>query len=123
MSQDPGERRSAPRYTVIMDAQVMDLLSHSTVKLRCSDISLTGCYLDTLNPMDPGTPITVRLEHSMHVFEAQAKVAYMVPCLGMGVAFAQPIPADQLLVLSEWIGQAAAAANPQPSLFGASASR
>jgi hypothetical protein len=120
MSQDSVERRIAPRYTVVMDAQVTDLLSRSIVKVRCSDVSLSGCYLDTLNPMDPGTPIWVRLEHAMHVFEAQAKVAYMVPRLGMGVAFAEPLAADQLLVLSEWIRQAASVAKPQPFLFGAS---
>jgi hypothetical protein len=123
MSEGSVERRIAPRYAVIMDAQVTDLLSRSTVKLRCSDISLSGCYLDTLNPAEPATPVWVRLEHGMRVCELQAKVAYTVRNMGMGVAFAQPIPADQLLILSEWIGQAAAAANPQPSFFGASAAR
>jgi len=69
-----------------MDAE--DLLTRSTVKLRCSDISLSGCYLDTLNPMDLGTPVWVRLVHGGHVFESQGKVAYAVPRLGMGVTFA-----------------------------------
>jgi hypothetical protein len=71
----------------------------SPVKLRRADISLTACYGHSQS-QGPGTPIWVLLERALHVFAAQAKVAYMVPHLGMGVAFAQPVPADQLLVLS-----------------------
>jgi hypothetical protein len=97
-----------------------DLLSRATFKARCSDISLSGCYLDMLNPMEPGAPISVRLEHATCVFETQARVAYTVSRLGMGVAFAEPVPAGQLLILSAWISQAAATANSQPSVFGAS---
>ena len=77
--------RRGPRDTVIVDGQVTGLLLRSPVKLRRSDISLTGGYLDT--PIQgPGTPIWVLLERATHVFAAQAKVAYMVPHLGMGVA-------------------------------------
>jgi hypothetical protein len=126
MSEDPEdkvERRGAARYAVVMEADVTDLLTHGTLKLRCSDISLSGCYLDTLNPMEPGTPLWLRLEHGKRVFECQAKVAYMVPRLGMGVAFATPVPEEQLGILNAWISEANASANPQPSLFGISAGR
>jgi hypothetical protein len=123
MPDQPVDRRAAPRYPVVMDAEATDLLARSTVKLRCSDISLTGCYLDTLNPMERGTPLWIRLVHGQHVFESQAKIAYMVPRLGMGVAFAQPIPADQLAVLNDWLAEAGDSSNLQSSLFGISASR
>ena len=121
MPDSPAERREAPRYSVIMDAHTTDLVSRSVVKLRCSDISLVGCYLDTLNPVDPGTPLWVRLEHGGRMFEAQARVAYMVPRLGMGVQFAQPIPEEQLAVLKDWIAEAAGLSKPLPSFFGMSA--
>ena len=106
-----------------MDAEATDLLTRASAKLRCSDISLSGCYLDTLNPLETGSSLWVRLFHSQRVFESQAKVAYMVPRLGMGVAFAQPIPADQLAVLLQWLAEAAPSSNSQASLFGISASR
>jgi len=106
-----------------MDAEATDLLTRTTVKLRCSDLSLSGCYLDTLNPMELGTPVWVHLVHGHHIFEAQGKVAYAVLRLGMGVAFAQPIPADQLAVLNDWLAEAGASSHPQASLFGSTASR
>jgi hypothetical protein len=105
-----------------MEAEATDLLTRTTVKLRCSDISISGCYLDTLNPMEAGTPIWVRLVHGQHIFESQGKIAYMVPRLGMGVAFAHPVPTDQMAVLKDWLAEAGASSNPQPSLFGISAS-
>ena len=117
------ERRGAPRYSVTLDAQTTDLITRSVIKLRCSDISLSGCYLDTLNPVDPGTPLWVRVEHSDRVFEAQARVAYAVPRLGMGVEFAQPIPEEQLAVLKEWIAEAVALSQPLSSSFGVGALR
>lgn len=123
MSNQGAERRGSPRFVVAMEAEATDLQTKSSVKLRCSDISLSGCYLDTLNPMDIATPLWVRLIHGQHIFESQGKVAYMVPRLGMGVAFAQPIPQDQLAVLSDWLAEAGGSSNPQPSLFGFSASR
>ncbi len=123
MPDPPVDRRGSPRFPVAMDAEATDLLTRTMVKLRCSDLSLSGCYLDTLNPMELGTPVWVHLVHGRHIFEAQGKVAYAVLRLGMGVAFAQPIPADQLAVLSGWLEEAGASSSPQPSLFGSSATR
>lgn len=123
MQKQPAERRVAPRYSVIMDVQTTDLITRAVLKLRCSDISLSGCYLDTLNPVDPGTPMWIRMEHGERVFEVQARVAYMVPRLGMGVEFAQPIPEEQLTVLKEWIAAAAALSQPLTSAFGMGALR
>jgi len=66
MPDQPADRRGAHRFAVVMDAEATDLLTRTMVKLRCSDLSLSGCYLDTLNPMDLGTPVWVRLVHRSH---------------------------------------------------------
>jgi hypothetical protein len=118
MVEQTADRREAPRYSVIMDARVTDVLMRCTVHLRCSDISITGCYVDTLNPLDPGTSLVLRLEHGGRVFESAAKVTYMVPHLGMGTAFAQPIAEAQLAVLQEWIREAAEDGKLLPPTFG-----
>jgi PilZ domain len=123
MPDQPAERREAPRYSVNMDAQTTDLVTRSVIKQRCSDISLSGCYLDTLNPIDPGTPLWVRIDHGERSFTVQARVAYMVPRLGMGLEFAQPIPEDQLAVLKEWIEEVVALSKPLSSPFGMSVPR
>jgi hypothetical protein len=108
-----SERRGAPRFSVIMEAQATDLRTTTTFKLRCSDISLTGCYLDTLNPAEAGAPVRIRLEHGRRVFECQAKVAYKVPQMGMGVAFTHPLPGEQLETVSAWLSEAAAVTGSQ----------
>jgi hypothetical protein len=118
----PVDRRVAPRYHLVMDAEAIDLRTRSTLKLRCSDISLSGCYLDTLNPLEPKTPLWIRLVHGQRIFEAHSKVAYAVPRLGMGVTFTQPLPVEQLEILSEWLAQAGGSSGLQASLFGISAS-
>ncbi len=108
MLNSASERRGAPRFAVRMEAQATDLATNTTFKLRCSDISLTGCYLDTLNPAEAGAPVRIRLEHGRRVFECQAQVAYKVPQMGMGVAFAHPLPGEQLETVSAWVSEAAA---------------
>ena len=123
MPDQPAERRGAPRYPVMMYAQTTDLITRSVIKLRCSDISRSGCYLDTLNPVDPGIALWVQMEHGGRVFEAQARVAYMVSRLGMGLEFALPIPEEQFVILNEWIEEAVASSKPLPSSFGVSAPR
>ena len=85
MSDRPENKRSAPRYTVIMDAEITDLLTRTNMKLRSSDISVTGCYIDALNPLERGTPVSLRLVHDSQVFESKGVVAYTVARLGMGV--------------------------------------
>jgi hypothetical protein len=123
MPEEPAERRRALRYGVAMDGQVTDLLARSKLKVRCSDLGFSGCYLDTLNPLEAGTPVLVRLEHGGRTFEAQARVAYMAPRMGMGVEFAEPISEDQLPVLQAWIEELAALAKPITSTFGAGMTR
>jgi len=123
MPEPSVERRGSSRYAVMMDAQTTDLITRSVIKLRCSDVSLSGCYLDTLNPVEPVTPLWVRMEHAGRVFEVQGRVEYMVARLGMGLEFAQPIPEEQLAVLSAWIEEAATTSKPLPSSFGMSTLR
>jgi len=99
MPDQPADRRGAHRFAVVMDAEATDLLTRSTVKLRCSDISISGCYLDFLNPIPDGTDITVKISRDNGVFETPAKVVYNHPGMGLGIRFvASPRHADLLLV-------------------------
>lgn len=101
------DRRAAPRYSLILLAEVTDLLSSTTFTARTSDVSRNGCYIDMLNPLPQGTKIRVRLQHEKETFEAQGRVIYVSPGLGMGVAFAEDVPANQLAVLDRWLAAAA----------------
>ena len=101
-----AERRAAPRYPLILSADVVDLTSGAKLSARTADLSRTGCYIDTLNPIPPGTKIHVRLEHETEVFESDGRVIYISPGLGMGIAFTSNVP-GQLAILDRWLSVAA----------------
>jgi PilZ domain len=97
-----AERRAAPRYPLILSAEVVDLASGARLAARTADVSRTGCYIDTLNPVPPGSKIHVRLQHEDESFESDGRIIYISPGLGMGVAFTSSAPA-QLAVLDRWL--------------------
>jgi hypothetical protein len=103
------DRRAAPRYPLILLAEVTDLLSVTKFTARTSDLSRTGCYIDMLNPLPRGTKIHVRLQNEREAFESSATVMYVSPGLGIGVAFAEKLPANQLAILERWLAAAAEA--------------
>ena len=101
-----AERRTAPRYPLILGAEVLDVRSGARFVARTADVSRTGCYIDTLNPIPPGSKIHVRLQHEAETFDADGRVIYISPGLGMGVAFTSQAP-DQLAILDRWLSVAA----------------
>ena len=104
------DRRVAPRYPLVLLAEVTDQLSSTKFTARTSDISRTGCYIDMLSPLPRGTQIHVRLHNQKETFESAATVMYVSPGLGIGVAFAANLEANQQVVLDRWL----AAANTSP---------
>ena len=101
-----AERRIAPRYPLILSAEVWDVASGARLATQTADISRTGCYLDTLNPLPPGSNIHVRLQHEKETFESDGRVIYISPGLGMGVAFTSNV-AGQVAILERWLTVAA----------------
>jgi len=102
-----ADRRIAPRYPVILIAQVRDLNGEKRFSARTSDLSRTGCYIDTLTPLPKGSSVRIRLARTDESFEAAATVMYVSPGLGMGVRFEEPIPQDQIALLESWLQYAA----------------
>lgn len=102
-----ADRRGAPRYPLILVADVSESTNGSKIFARTSDVSRTGCYLDTLNPIPKGTGIQLRLIRGSEAFETAARVIYVSPGLGMGIRFSEEVAESQLLVLDRWLGQAA----------------
>lgn len=103
------DRRGAPRYSLILPAEVTDLLSSKKFTARTSDVSRTGCYIDMLQPLPRDTQIHVRLQNQPEVFESSATVIYVSPGLGMGVAFAKSLPANNQAILDRWLAATAKA--------------
>ena len=103
-----ADRRGAARYPLILAAEVTERDGSNSLHGRSSDVSRSGCYIDTLNPMPVASLIQVRLSHGDAVFDAGARVMYVCPGLGMGVMFDKDTAAAQLAILDHWLATAAA---------------
>jgi hypothetical protein len=96
------ERRRAPRFTFIAAAEVLAENGRTRLAARISDISATGCYVDTINPLMGGTPVRLKILTDTKVFEAPATVMYAHAHLGMGLIFGEVLPNSQD-VLQHWL--------------------
>ncbi len=99
-----SERRRAPRYPIIADAQVTEIASEITLSAKTSDLSLGGCFLDMLDPSPEGTEIAVRISYAETTFTARGRVVFVFPNTGMGVMFTS-VPASQQAVLEKWLAK------------------
>src|SRR5215469_17139879 len=96
------ERRRSPRFPFIASAEIHEENNGSQLSARVSDISATGCYVDTINPLPGGTVVRVKIFNETQSFEAAATVAYSVLHLGMGLCFRE-VPPSSRDVLREWL--------------------
>ena len=96
-----AERRSALRHAMILAAEVIELPRGTKLNARTADISRTGCYIDTLNPIPQGSDVRVRLTHGEETFVASARVVYVSYGLGMGIAYTK-VEEEQLARLDRW---------------------
>src|SRR5260370_4554503 len=82
-----SERRHAPRYPFIADAEVTELSSDTKLAAKTSDISIRGCFLDILNPSPQGTEVRVTVSHEGATFTSLGRVGFILPNIALGVAF------------------------------------
>jgi len=99
-----SERRRAPRYPIIADAEVTEIASETKLSARTSDLSSGGCFLDMPNPSPEGTEIAVRISRADSTFTARGRVVFVFPDTGMGVMFTS-VPASQQAVLEKWLAE------------------
>jgi hypothetical protein len=105
-----AERRRAPRYQFIADAEVLEIASGTRLKAKTGDLSVGGCFLDMLNPSPQGTDVEVTIFQEKAQFTGRGRVVFVFPNLGMGVAFTK-VTASQLATLEEWLLAVSASAN------------
>jgi len=96
------ERRRAPRIPLIASVEVVELQTDTHLRVRISDLSLTGCYLDTTNFLAVGTEVRLYISHDDARFTALGIVASCQPNLGLGVKFTD-VPLDQHAILDKWL--------------------
>ena len=96
------ERRRAPRCALIASVEVIELRHESHLRARISDLSLIGCYLDTINPFPAGTEIKINIAHNDATFSALGVVANSQANMGMGIRFTD-VQLDQHAILEQWL--------------------
>jgi c-di-GMP-binding flagellar brake protein YcgR len=78
-----SERRRAPRYQFIAEAEVIEVPSGTKLSARTGDLSAGGCFLDMVNPSPEGTEIQVRVSHAGTTFTVLGRVVFVFPNMGI----------------------------------------
>jgi len=115
-----AERREAPRYAFICAAELIDLGGNTRISARTTDISVHGCYIDTLNPFPVGARVRVQLTKNNARAEFRAKVTSCHMGSGMGLIFERLTPA-QRETISSWLESADSPAETSFSAPGSTA--
>jgi len=100
------ERRRMPRVPFVASAELLEVDTGTRMNAQVSELSLHGCYVDTLNPLPKGTSVYVKIFTEEYFFETPAIVVYAHANLGMGLAFHDVKP-HFVGVLQNWVMAAA----------------
>ena len=86
-----GEKRKYPRVSILMDVQWES--ATGKYEARTSDISLGGCFIDTIGKVDVGETISFKIcQPSGEWIKLQGEVAYELPGIGFGIKFKNLAP-------------------------------
>ncbi len=80
-------RRAHTRFPVSGEAYVKNQGADAGRRARLSDISLTGCYLQTTEPLEVGRSILLTIKVAHNQFNATAVVRSCYPGAAMGLEF------------------------------------
>jgi len=95
-------RRRVPRFPFVASVELIEERTSAKMNARVTELSLYGCYLDTVNPLPAGTMVSLKIFTETEYFEGRANVVYAHPDLGMGLAFRDVRP-QFLPVLKNWL--------------------
>jgi len=103
-----AERRRVPRYPATGEVEAFEPLTNARVWGRLTEISLSGCYASTAEPLPRHSVFQIRMIRDGEAVEAWARVVYMHPGQGMGISFLK-VEEKQLGLLKTWLADLAAA--------------
>jgi hypothetical protein len=96
------ERRTHERASLIATVELTDLQTGMVTRARTSDVSMSGCYVDTLNPLPSGSTVALLIEKGGENLKVQASVRIQFQGSGMGVAF-EDLSAEQCEIVKNWL--------------------
>lgn len=88
------ERRTHPRFAVRVPVEVHAEGSDAPLRCITSDISVSGCYIESMYPFPVGTSLDLKLQISETLLAA-GKVVTCYPQVGNGIEFVRMLPEDR----------------------------
>ena len=88
------ERRKHPRFKVNVPVEIHTESSAAPLHCATSDLSLDGCYIESMYPFPAGTCMELKLDASETLL-ISAKVVTCDPQFGNGIHFLRMLPEDR----------------------------
>ena len=91
---DSNNRREHERIKVNVPVQIHTNGSDGPIRVATSDLSLSGCYIESIFPFPVGTNLDLQLSIDT-ILLATATVVTCDPQVGNGIKFTRMLPEDQ----------------------------
>lgn len=82
-----SDNRRFPRISWIVEATLRSCTEDVHWKVRLTDISVGGCFVDTVVPLEAGSQVELKLTDNLGVMELPGKILYGQPFIGSAIAF------------------------------------
>jgi c-di-GMP-binding flagellar brake protein YcgR len=92
------ERRQNPRFKVSVPVEIHSETSAAPLHCATSDLSLGGCYIESMYPFPAGTCLDLKLDASGSLV-ISAKVVTCDPQFGNGIVFLRIRPEDRTTLI------------------------
>jgi hypothetical protein len=93
MSNGNQERRAYPRVKINVPVEIRVEGAASPIRGATSDLSLSGCYIESIFPFPVGTALDLKLQIDS-ALPIDATVATCDPQVGNGIKFTKMLPDD-----------------------------
>ena len=91
---DSNDRRQYTRLKLRVPVEIQTDVSDSPIRGATSDLSLGGCYIETIFPFPVGTNLNLQLSINATVL-IDATVVASDPQVGNGIRFVRMLPEDR----------------------------
>ena len=86
-SLSPQNRRRLPRHSIAYPMEVKDERVNTPLRVSATDISGSGCYIETILPLPKGTTLKTEFWMESEKIVTTAVVRACYPGVGMGIEF------------------------------------
>ena len=99
------ERRKHPRFKINVPVEIHSETSNAPLHCATSDLSLDGCYIESMYPFPAGTRLELKLDASETLL-ITARVVTSDPQFGNGIEFVRMLDEDYV-TLQKFLDQVA----------------